>query len=133
MRGNEAMNFLKNHTYTWEEILAGTDAVAGPVFYLLRERGTQTVKAACLGIEVNPRAPYEIIPAIGQFISPWADNLCQQSQAIPVFVRELDKNYYYRGMFKVAGQSSDPEEIRLRGVQCHRTDIYKIIFLTEVV
>lgn len=125
------MSFIKGQTYEWKDILGGLEAVAGPVFYLLHERGTQTVKAACLSIDVNPRAPYEIIPAIGQFISPWADNLCSQTEPIPVFVRELDGKYYYRGIFNVTGQSSDANEIRLRGQQCNRTDIYKIIFLAE--
>jgi len=126
------MKFEKGHTYDWNTILAGLNAVAGPVFYLLHQRGSQTIKAACLSVDVNPRAPYEIIPATGPQITIWAEILCKQADPIPVFVRELDDKYYYRGLFKVTGQSSDANEIRQRGKQANRTDIYKIIFLSEI-
>jgi hypothetical protein len=126
------MNLIKGTTYEWREILDGLHAVAGPVFYLLHRPGTQIVAAACLSIDVNPRAPYEIIPATGQFIKPWADIFAAQTQTVPVFVRELDRKWYYRGQFKVVAQSSDPREIRQRGKQANRTDIYKILFLEEV-
>ena len=126
------MQLVKNRTYKWQEILDGLNAVAGPVYYLLHLPGTQTVAAACLSVDVNPRAPYEIIPATGRYIKPWADTFAAQTTAVPVFVRELDLKWYYRGQFKVVDQSSDPREIRLRGKQANRTDIYKILFLEEV-
>jgi len=126
------MPFTKGQSYRWQQILDDLDAVAGPVFYLLHRPGTQTVAAACLSIDVNPRAPYEIIPATGKFIKPWADTFAAQAAAVPVFVRELDRKWYYRGRFKVIGQSNDPREIRQRGKQANRTDIYKILFLQEV-
>jgi len=126
------MNLVKNQTYLWNDMLTGLNAVAGPVFYVLHYKGTENVAAACLRIDKNPRAPYELIPSNGQFIAPWADKFCAQREPVPVFVQELDGNWYYRGRFKVAGQSSDPNEIEQRKKQAHRTDVYKIIFLQEV-
>ena len=126
------MTLVKNQTYKWSDILTGLHAVAGQVFFLLHRPGTQTVVAACLSIDVNPRAPYEIIPATGQFIKPWADKFAAQAEPVPVFVRELDRKWYYRGRFKVIAQSADPREIQQRGKQANRTDIYKILFLEEV-
>ena len=126
------MNYIKNQTYKWAQILDGSEAVAGPVFYLLHRRGTQIVTAACLDVRMNPRAPYEIIPANGERIAPWADNLCHQNTPVRMFVREVDDEFYYRGQFKVVGQSDDPHQIRLRAQQANREDIYKIIFLAEV-
>jgi hypothetical protein len=125
------MNLIKNQTYEWKEILTGLDAVAGPVYYVLHYKGTDKVAAACLRIDKNPRAPYEIIPKNGPFIVQWADNFSAQPEAVPVFVQELDGNWYYRGRFKVTGQSSDPNEIRLREQQASRTNVYKILFLQE--
>jgi len=125
------MNLVKNHTYQWNQILAGLNAVAGPVYYVLHYKGTNKVAAACLRIDKNPRAPYEIIPKNGQFIAPWADTFCAQSESVPVFVQELDGKWYYRGCFKVSGQSSNPNEIRLREQQANRTNVYKILFLEE--
>lgn len=125
------MNFNKNETYEWNEILAGLNAVSGPVYYVLHYKGTDKVAAACLRIDKNPRAPYEIIPKNGKFIAPWADTFSLQSEPVPVFVQELDGKWYYRGRFKVVGQSSDPNEIRLREQQANRTNVYKILFLQE--
>jgi hypothetical protein len=126
------MNFIKNQTFEWKEILAELNAVAGPVYYVLHYKGTEKVAAACLRIDKNPRAPYEIIPKNGPFIVPWADTFCAQAEPVPVFVQELDGQWYYRGRFKVVGQSSDPNEIRLREQQANRSNVYKILFLQEI-
>lgn len=125
------MKFEKGKTYEWNEILEGTGSVAGPVFYLLHLPGSHLVTVACLDIEMNPRAPYEIIPANLPKVGEWADYLCQQGSSIDVFVKELDGKRYFRGRFKVVGESSDKNEIALRGQQANRTDLYKIIFLAE--
>jgi hypothetical protein len=126
------MKLVKNSSYKWQQILAGLSVVSGPVFYLLHHPGSQAIAAACLSIDINPRAPYEIIPATGRFIKPWADKFATQPEPVPVFVREADRKWYYRGQFKVVAQSSDPLAIRHRGKQANRTDIYKILFLEEV-
>lgn len=126
------MNFTKGQTYEWKAILAGLNAVAGPVFYVLHYKGTDKVAAACLRIDKNPRAPYEIIPKNGPFIAPWADTFCAQVDPVPVFVQELDGKWYYRGRFKVSAESSDANEIHLREQQANRTNVYKILFLQEI-
>lgn len=124
--------FTKGHTYTWAQILSRTGGVTGPVYYVLHHIGTDKVAAACLRIDKNPRAPYEIIPKNGPFIATWADRFSSQSEPVPVFVQELDGNWYYRGRFEVVGQSSDLNEIRLREQQANRTNVYKILFLQEI-
>lgn len=127
------MNFIKGKTYDWNEILDGTGSVAGPVFYLLHPLSSHLVTVACLDIEMNPRAPYEIIPANLPKVREWADYLCQQGSSIDVFVKELDQKRYYRGRFKVAGECCAVNEIALRAKQSSSKDLYKIIFLAEVV
>ena len=126
------MKLTKGKTYKWDEILNGLNSVAGPVFYLLHEKGTELVTAVCLRIDTDPRAPYEVLVGDGPFIRDWGDKFYKQQSALPVFVEELDGNRYYRGRFKPARQSIDPNEIHLRGQQANRKDIYKIIFLEEV-
>ena len=101
-------------------------------FYLLRRRSDDTVVAACLIIGINPRAPYEIIPANGPLIRRYADKFCRQSEPIDMFVQEADGKWYYRGKFKLAGQSKDANEIKLRAQHANRRNIYKILFLEAV-
>ncbi len=127
------MNLVKGQTYKWSAILAVTGAANVAPFYVLRRAGGQSVVAACLVIGVNPRAPYEIIPANTPLISGWADVFSAQREPVPVFVKELDNKWYYRGQFRVRGESTDSKEIKLRGKQANRTHLYKILFLEEVV
>jgi hypothetical protein len=126
------MNFTKSRTYKWHEILDGLEAVNAPPYYLLRHRVTQKVVAACLVIGVNPRAPYEIIPAKGPLIRRWADAFCKQRGTLDVFVQEAGGQWYYRGQFRLAGESSDANELKLRALQANRRNLYKILFLEEV-
>jgi hypothetical protein len=130
--GTRTMKLIKGKTYRWNEILNGLNSVAGPVFYLLHKKGTELITAVCLRIDTDPRAPYEVLVGDGPFIRDWADKLYTQKNVLPVFVEELDGNRYYRGRFRPAGQSIDPNEIQLRGQQAERKDIYKIIFLEEI-
>lgn len=126
------MPFIKGQSYDWNEILEGSESVAGPVFYLLHRIGTQVVTAACINIKWNPRAPYEIWPGIGPEVRRWADVLDQQTGDFNVFVRETDDRHYYRGKFRRVSSSTDSNEIALRKAQAEREAIYKIIFLAEV-
>lgn len=126
------MSFTKGKTYKWQEILDGLKSTGAPPYYLVRRKADDVIVAACLVIGVNPRAPYEIIPARGPQIRQYADQFCSQTEPIQVFVKELDNKWHYRGWFKRVGESTDDKEIKLRGKQADRTDIYKIIFLSEV-
>ena len=126
------MSFIKSRTYKWREILDGVNSAGALPYYLVRRRTDDVVVAACLVIGINPRAPYEIIPARGPQIRKYADQFCRQSEPIRVFVKELDSKWYYRGWFKRVSESTETTEIKLRGKQASRTEIYKIIFLTEV-
>jgi hypothetical protein len=126
------MSFNKGRPYKWQEILDGLNAHNAPPYYLLRRRTDDAVVAACLVIGVNPRAPYEIIPANGPLIRRYADKFCRQSDPIDVFVQEADGKWYYRGKFKLAGESKDANEIKLRAQQANRRNLYKILFLQEV-
>jgi len=125
------MSFIKGQTYRWQQILGDLEAVNAPPYYLLRHRTTQKVIAACLVIGVNPRAPYEIIPAKGPLIQRWADAFCKQRGTLAVFVQEADEKWYYRGRFYLAGESTDANEIKLRASQANRRNLYKILFLEE--
>ena len=125
------MQFIKGNTYRWQEILDGLEAVNAPPYYLLRHRVTQKVVAACLVVGLNPRAPYEIIPAKGPLIRRYADAFCKQRGTLEVFVQEADKQWYCRGRFQLTGESNDENEIELRALQANRRDLYKILFLQE--
>lgn len=126
------MSFIKGQTYRWQQILGDLEAVNAPPYYLLRRKKDEVVVAACLVIGLNPRAPYEIIPAKGPLIRRYADKFCRQSDPIAVFVQETDGKWYYRGQFQLAGESKDANEIRLRAQHANRRNLYKILFLEEV-
>jgi hypothetical protein len=127
------MSLIKGQAYLWDEILTELNAVSGPVFYLLHRRGTRTVLGACLDIAVNPRAPYEIWPGIGEHVSEWAEILDVQTEPFEVFVHETDGRHYYRGKFRRVDSTDNANEIALRLAQAPgRGPIHKIIFLQKI-
>ena len=71
------MSFIKGDTCKWFDILKALNAENGPVFYLLYRCGTTDIVSACLNISMNPRAPYEIIPANKPLIRKRADEFAK--------------------------------------------------------
>src|ERR1035437_4386142 len=84
------MPLIKGQSYEWDQILAETNSVSGPVFYLLHRRGTDLITAASIDIAKNPRAPYEVWAGDGEQISRWGDILDAQTEPFEMFVRETD-------------------------------------------
>jgi hypothetical protein len=126
------MPLIKGQSYEWDQILAETNSVSGPVFYLLHRRGTDLITAASIDIAKNPRAPYEVWAGDGEQISRWGDILDAQTEPFEMFVRETDSLHYYRGRFRKKHSSNNQHEIALRLAQVPRGPIYKILFLEEV-
>ena len=126
------MPLLKNKAYLWAEILRETGAGKDLPYYLLRPPGSRLIVAAALDITLNARAPYEIWAGTGRDLQRWADALDRQVEAFPVFVREGNGRYYYRGRFQRVGSTMKPFELSMREMQAGLIGLYKIIFLKEV-
>ena len=108
-----------------------TGADGSPPFYLPHQ-GTHIV-AACVTPDLNPDAPNIILAGNGPQIAQYADHFCAQSNTIPICIKSGDKEWLCCGNFKLASSSTDPVEIRVQSDRSKRSDIYKILFLEEVI
>jgi hypothetical protein len=125
------MSLIKGQRYTWSEIVDETGADGSPPFYLLHRDGK--VVAGCFTLGLNPEAPLVVLAGNGPQIREWADLFCVQKGSIPVCVKSGLGEWLCCGNFKLVRSSADPAEIAHHSAQARRSDVYKLLFLQEVV
>jgi hypothetical protein len=125
------MPLTKGRRYTWSEIVEGTGADGSPPYYLLHRDGQ--VVAGCFTLEHNPEAPQVVLAGKGPPIAKLADILCEQAGSIPVCVKSGMGEWLCCGEYKLVRSSTDPAEIASHTAEDRRSDVYKLIFLAEVV
>jgi hypothetical protein len=125
------MSLIKGHRYTWSEIVDKTGADGSPPYYLLHRDGK--VVAGCFTLELNPEAPLVVLAGQGQQIRELADIFCAQTGSIPVCLKSGLGEWLCCGNFKLVRSSTDPAEIASHAVEARRPDVYKLLFLAEMV
>ena len=125
------MSLIKGRRYTWSEIVDKAGADGSPPYYLPHRNGA--VVAGCFTLELNPEAPLVVLAGKGPQISELADTFCAQKGPIPVCVKSGMGEWLCCGDFKLVRSSTDPVEIASHTIEVRRSDIYKILFLAEVV
>jgi len=124
------MSLIKGHHYTWGEIVEETGADGSPPYYLPHR--VKEVVAGCFTLELNPEAPLVVLAGKGPQISEWADIFCAQTGSIPVCLKSGLGEWLCCGDFKLARSSTEPAEIARHAALARRSDVYKILFLEEV-
>jgi hypothetical protein len=125
------MPLIKGRRYTWSEIMDETGADGTPPFYLPHRDGA--VVAGCFTMELNPEAPLVVHVGKGPQVTELADLFCKQTGSIPVCVKSGMGEWLSCGDFKLVRSSADPAEIASHTAEARRPDIYKLLFLAEVV
>ena len=125
------MSLIKERRYTWSEIVEKTGADGSPPYYLLHCDGK--IVAGCFTLELNPEAPLVVLAGNGPQIRELADIFCAQTGSIPVCVKSGMAEWLCCGNFKLVRSSTDPAEIARYSAQAQRSDVYKLLFLQEVV
>ena len=126
-----SMPLIKGHRYTWSEIVDETGADGLPPYYLLHR--SREVVAGCFTLELNPEAPLVVLAGKGPQIIEWTDVFCTQKGSIPVCLKSGLGEWLCCGNFKLARSSTDPAEIAKHSAIAGRSDVYKILFLQELV
>jgi hypothetical protein len=117
--------------YTRKEIAAELGGSA--IEYLPQVNGK--VVCACLRQDYNPKVPMVILAGLGPRVRKWAEILCTQNGAIPVFVKQKPNKWKYTGNFKVEKFSTNVQEIKEQEKDSGRTGrngISRIIYLREI-
>lgn len=100
------MAFILGLAYTRAAIHA--QCGGNPQTYLPTKDGV--VVAACLRLDLNPRAPDVILCGSGPRIRQAGEFLFEQRQPIPVFIKRAAHRWVYQGQFQVAASITDPAD-----------------------
>ena len=120
--------FELGKSYSREEI---HDALGGSLEdYLPRSMGR--VVCACLTREANPDAPHVVLPGAGPNMMAAADQLSQQDDPFPVFIKKRAKEWVYVGMFERIGEKRSPKYVVPHARKTKRSDITRVIYFREV-
>jgi hypothetical protein len=122
------MTFVLGKKYSREEIY---DALGGSKqAYLPNSDGT--VLCACLRQDTNPAAPNVILPGTGREIERSSKILCEQKEAIPVFIKRSVGSWEYVGNYTVERWSENPAEIMEHARHAGRSDITRVIYMKPI-
>ncbi|MBB6018649.1 hypothetical protein ACFP9V_24205 [Deinococcus radiopugnans] len=92
------------------------------------------VVAGCFSVKKGPFAPREILVGEGSGVEGSAAMLCQQAEAIPVFMKgpEVMKGegrWFYSGMYRVGHWTQDPEVLARYAEEGGRGTLTRVMFL----
>jgi hypothetical protein len=87
------------------------------------------VVAGCFSKELNPQAPTVVLPGTGPEIEHWARQFAEQSDSIPVFIKQRSNVWYCMGDFRCVDLSLDEATIAEHAARADRTDVTMVLFL----
>lgn len=90
------------------------------------------VVCACVTLELNPAAPAVLLVGTGEDIERYGQVLAQQSEPIPVFIKQDANAWQFWGYHRATGSSKDAQEIALWEERAERDDLKLIIFMEKV-
>ena len=121
------MPFRRNAVYTREEI---HQQVGGGLQEYLPHRNGRVV-CACLRADLNPFPQERILVGNGEKIVRWAGVFAQQTEYVPLFVKQNPKEWRYIGMYRVRRVSENQAQIVPHAQQAGRDDVTMILWLEE--
>ena len=112
------ISFTKGTCYTRGEI---SKALGGGTHDFL-PHNNKSVVCGCFRKDLNPNAPYEVLPGKGVNVRRWADHLgtAQKNQAIPIFIKKAAKQWEFVGPWRCVNKINVLRDIRRREKQTGR-------------
>jgi hypothetical protein len=120
------MAFASGKKYSREEIY---DALGGGSKQAYLPNLNGRVLCACLRSDTNPNAPNIILPGSGPEIKRSSRMLCEQKEAVPVFIKRGVNNWEYVGDYKVDRWSESSAEITEHERRAGRNDVSRVIYM----
>ncbi len=122
------MSFKFGKCYTRREI---HERIGGSIQAFLPHKDGQVV-CACLRKDLNPEAPKVFLVGDGPNVRKCGNLLCKQNEPIPVFIKEDENEWKYKGKYRVQRWSENPKEIKSQESQARRNDLTRIIYLKKI-
>ncbi len=89
------------------------------------------VVCACLSEALNPRAPEVVLVGSGKDVVGTAEVLGNQTDPIPVFMKEGVNSWRYEGMYVSGGFKTDATTIQKESVNSGRENLAGILYLNK--
>jgi hypothetical protein len=87
------------------------------------------VVCGCFDISANPNAPEEVLVGEGENVVKYAKVLAQQTEPIPVFLKQSANEWKYIGNYSVVSYSENLEEVAAKASAAGRSDVVGVLYL----
>lgn len=91
----------------------------------------QHVVCGCFRTDLNPRAPWEILPANTDDKKRWAEVFASQQEAIPIFLKRGSNRWEYRGLWRCVAVIKDADIVSEKSRQARRTSAAMLLKLEK--
>jgi hypothetical protein len=119
--------FVAGQEYTFNEV---AQVFGGQSFGYLPQVGSRIV-CGRFTLEMNPRAPYEVLVGDPPGVLRKAELLVEQDGVIPVFIKAATNRWRYHGPMEVVGFNRNPRAVRARAKEADREDVVGILLLRD--
>jgi hypothetical protein len=123
----KSSNWQRGFHYTRRQI---HNELGGSIQEFLPHKNGSVV-CGCFKPDLDPDAPYEVLPGNGPNIIHWANQFYEQRTAVPIFLKRGTNHWEYAGNWRANGIVTEPTEIAKREQRTGRTDISMILRLVE--
>jgi hypothetical protein len=122
-RKRDLKQFVVGQEYTFDAIAL---ALGGRPFGYLAQVGSRIV-CGRFTMEMNPRAPYEILVGDPPGVRRKAEMLAAQGGVIPAFIKEGTNRWRYHGPMEVVGFETNPRIVRAKAKEADRDDVVGVL------
>lgn len=124
---NDARGFILGACYSRAEIAKKLGG--GTQNYLPHKN--EHVVCGCFRKDLNPRAPWEVLPANTDDKKRWAEQFASQKEAIPIFIKRGSTQWEYQGMWLCVSLTKAADVIAEKCRQSGRTSVSMVLKLEK--
>jgi hypothetical protein len=124
----EKNNFKVGECYSRKEIAAKLGG--GIQNYLPHKDGH--VVCGCFRKDLNPGAPWEVLPANTDDKRRWAEQFRSQPEAVPIFLKKGSNEWEYQGRWRCVSVIKDAAIIAQKRRESGRTSLSMVLKLENV-
>jgi len=125
--GGAIGQFVVGQEYSFNEVAA---TFGGQSFGYLPQVGSRIV-CGRFTVEMNPRAPHEILVGNPPGVLRKAELLVEQGGVIPVFIKAGTNRWRYHGPMKVVGLNRNARVVHARAKEANRDDVVAVLSLRD--
>ncbi len=124
----ERSSFRLGECYSRKEI---AKTLGGSTQSYLPHRDKHVV-CGCFRKDLNPGAPWEVLPADTDDKRRWAEQLALQAEAVPIFMKKGSNKWEYQGLWRCVSVIKDAATIAQKRRESGRASLSMVLKLEKV-